>query len=207
VAFPTLTTERLILRELLPTDAADVLVFRGDPVVQKYDDPPIHSLQEARAFIEEMREACTAEQQQTWAVTLKRNDTVIGAVSLQYPNHTGNRYHHRAEVGYGITQAHWGRGIGSEAVRAVVHYGFAHRYLNRIYARTIADNVGSVRLLEKLGFVREGTQREHSLEDDGRFHDSAMYGLIRSDWGYEPIARANSALGPLVDENPGRHSA
>jgi hypothetical protein len=55
--FPFLTTERLVLRNLLPTDAADVLIIRGDPEVQKYDDPPVHTLQEAAEFIEEMRQA------------------------------------------------------------------------------------------------------------------------------------------------------
>jgi ribosomal-protein-alanine N-acetyltransferase len=185
--FPTLTTERLILRELLPADATDVLIIRGDPEVQKYDDPPIHTVQEATDFIEEMRHACKAEQQQVWAVTLKGNDIVIGLVSLQYRNHRGDPYHRRAEVGYGIARARWGQGIGSEAVRAIVTYGFAHLKLNRIYAGTIAVNIESVRMLEKLGFVREGTRRQHSLEDDGRFLDSAMYGLIKSDWGYNPI--------------------
>lgn len=185
--FPTLTTERLVLRELLPTDAADVLVFRGDPEVQKYDDPPIHTLKESADFIEEMRLACANGDQQTWAVTRKGDDTVIGLVSLQHPNRHGDLYHRRAEVGYGIARATWGQGIGSEAVRAVVQYGFEQLNFNRIYAVTIADNHESVRLLEKLGFVREGTQRQHSLEEDGRFHDSAIYGLIRSDWGYEAI--------------------
>ena len=184
MTFPTLTTGRLILRELLPSDAADVLVFRGDPEVQKYDDPPIHTLQEAADFIEEMRQACAKQDQQIWAVTLKGSDTVIGLVSLQYPSRRGDQYHRRAEVGYGIARSSWGQGIGSEAVRAVVGYGFGQLRLNRIYARTIADNFESVRLLEKLGFVREGTQRQHSLEDDGRFHDSAIYGILRSDWGY-----------------------
>jgi len=188
VEFPTLTTERLVLRELLPADAANVLVFRGDPEVQKYDDPPIHTLQEATDFIEEMRQACANQEQQMWAVTLKGNDTVIGLVSLQQPDHRGDQYHRRAEVGYGLARASWGQGIGSEAVRAVVTYGFAHLKLNRIYAGTIADNHESVRLLERLGFVREGTQRQHSLEDDGRFHDSALYGLLRHDWGYAPPA-------------------
>jgi RimJ/RimL family protein N-acetyltransferase len=51
MAFPTLITKRLVLRELLPANAADVLVFCGDPEVQKYDDPPIHSLQEATELL------------------------------------------------------------------------------------------------------------------------------------------------------------
>jgi ribosomal-protein-alanine N-acetyltransferase len=185
---PTLTTERLVLRELLPADAADVLIIRGDPDVQKYDDPPIHTLQEAIDFIAEMRQACATDQQQTWAVTRTGTSTVIGLVSLQYRNHRGDVYHRRAEVGYGLARASWGQGIGSEAVRAAVHYGFVQRKLNRIYAGTIAENYKSVRLLERLGFVREGTRRQHSLEDDGRFLDSAMYGLIRSDWGYDRLS-------------------
>ena len=179
--FPALTTVRLVLRELLRGDATDVLVFRGDPEVQKYDDPRIHTLQEATDFIEEIRQACANQEQQMWAVTFKGNDTVIGLVSLQQPDHRSDRYHRRAEVGYSLARASWGQGIGFEAVRAVVTYGFAHLKLNRIYAGTIADNHKSVRLLERLGFVREGTQRQHSLEEDGRFHDSAMYGLLRSD--------------------------
>jgi ribosomal-protein-alanine N-acetyltransferase len=132
-----------------------------------------------------MRQACANQEQQMWAVTRKGDDTVIGLVSLQYRNQHGDQYHRRAEVGYGIARVIWEQGIGSEAVRAVLQYGFEQLKLNRIYAGTIADNHGSVRLLEKLGFVREGTRRQHSLEDDGRFHDSAMYGLIRSDWGYD----------------------
>ena len=54
--------------------------------------------------------------------------------------------------------------------------------LNRIYAGTIADNHASVRLLERLGFQREGTRRQHSWEEDGTFHDSAIYGLLRSEY-------------------------
>jgi ribosomal-protein-alanine N-acetyltransferase len=54
--------------------------------------------------------------------------------------------------------------------------------LHRIYAATIADNHESVRLLERVGFMREGTSRESSWEDDGTFHDSAMYGLLRREF-------------------------
>ena len=110
MSFPTLTTQRLVLRELLPTDAADVLTFRGDPEVQKYDDPPLHTLAEAGDFIAELRQACASNELQTWAVTVAGSDTVLGLVTLQFWKHTGNRYHHRAEVGYGIARAAWGRG-------------------------------------------------------------------------------------------------
>ena len=184
--FRTLTTKRLSLRELRDADAADVLAFRGDPVVQRFDDPPIHSLEEAVAFIQEMRELSRSEQQQVWAIT-RADDRVIGLVSLQQFDHHGDRYHRRAEVGYGIARAWWGQGLASEAVRAALAFGFEVMELNRIFARTIADNHESVRLLERLGFTREGTQRQHSLEDDRLFHDSAVYGLLRIEWGYSAL--------------------
>ncbi len=64
----------------------------------------------------------------------------------------------------------------------MLRYGFETLNLNRIYARTIADNHKSVRTLERNGFQREGTQRKHSWEDDGTFHDSAIYGLLADEF-------------------------
>ena len=75
----------------------------------------------------------------------------------------------------------WGQGIAGEAVRAVIEYGFTAMKLHRVEVRAIADNHRSVRLLERLGFQREGTLREYSLEDDLAFHDSAVYGLLSTD--------------------------
>ena len=64
----------------------------------------------------------------------------------------------------------------------MIRFGFEEMSLHRIYASTIADNHESVRMLEKIGFHREGTKRESSWEDDGTFHDSAMYGLLRREY-------------------------
>lgn len=177
-SFPVLTTERLILREFRPSDAADVLTFRGDPTVQKYDDPVIHTKAEALTFIDELHEEYLAQKGISWAVTRINQDVVLGAFSL----HHWDQYHRRAEAGYGLACAYWGQGIGSEALWAIVRFGFEQMNLNRIYARTIADNHESVRLLERLGFQREGTFRKHSWEDDGTFHDSAMYGFLREEY-------------------------
>jgi ribosomal-protein-alanine N-acetyltransferase len=172
--FPVLATNRLRLRELRRSDAADVLRFRGDPIVQKYDDPVIHTLTEAESFVAQLQAEYDAHQGINWAVTRSGQDLVLGIFSL----HHWDPYHRRAEAGYGMAHAYWGQGIGSEALRAIVQFGFEQLNLNRIYAGTISDNHESVRLLERLGFRREGTQREHSWEDDGTFHDSAMYGLL-----------------------------
>jgi len=172
--FPILETERLKLRKPEISDARDVLVFRGDPIVQKYDDPIIHTIQEAETFINELLDEYRAQEGISWLLELKDQKTVIGGFGF----HHWDQYHRRAEAGYGIAHAYWGQGFGSEALKAMLRYGFETMNLNRIYARTIADNHESVRLLERNGFQREGTQRKHSWEDDGTFHDSAIYGLL-----------------------------
>jgi ribosomal-protein-alanine N-acetyltransferase len=177
-AFPILETERLILRRPEISDASDVLVFRGDPIVQRFDDPIIHTVQEAQAFINELLEEFRTQSGISWVMELKETRIVIGAFGL----HHWNQYHRRAEAGYGIAHAYWGQGFASEALKAMLRYGFECMNLNRIYARTIADNHESVRLLERNGFTLEGTQRQHSWEDDGTFHDSAIYGLLANEF-------------------------
>jgi [ribosomal protein S5]-alanine N-acetyltransferase len=172
--FPVLVTERLILRNFRPSDTDDVLTFRGDPIVQKYDDPAIHTRSEAQKFIDELQSEYDNREGISWAVVLKEGAVVLGAFGL----HHWNPYHRRAEAGYGIARAYWGQRIATEALRAIVQFGFEQMNLHRIYARTIADNQESVRLLERFGFRLEGTQREHSWEEDGTFHDSAIYGLL-----------------------------
>ena len=176
--FPSLVTERLILRDVRASDAADVLVFRGDPIVQRFDDPVIHTETEAEALIDELNVEYQARAGITWAVALADHDLVVGLFGL----HDWDHYHRRAEAGYGMARAYWGQGLASEALRAILLFAFEQLDLNRIYARTIADNHESVRLLERLGFRREGTQRAHSWEEDGSFHDSAIYGILAKEF-------------------------
>jgi [ribosomal protein S5]-alanine N-acetyltransferase len=176
--FPVLRTERLLLRELSPADAADVFVFRGDPEVQKYNSEPVRDVAAALAFIEELRMGRAEQKSLSWAVTLGEGKPVISDVGFYY----WNSYHCRAEIGYELARSRWGLGIGSEAVAEVIRFGFEQLGLNRIEAATIADNVESVGLLVKLGFKLEGLRRQYSWEEDGRFHDSAMYALLKQDW-------------------------
>ena len=176
--FPVLTTKRLTLRQLQLADAEDMLVFRGDWEVQKYNGPVFQDVIEAQGLIEELQAEYQKKEGISWGVTLTSSDKVIGLFGI----HHWSKYHRRAETGYDLARAYWGQGIASEALRAIIPFGFEQMNLHRIYANTIADNHESVRLLERLGFTREGTKRESSWEDDGTFHDSAMYGLLRREY-------------------------
>ncbi len=176
--FPELITERLVLRKLRLADAADLLVFRGDYEVQKYNGPVLKTIEEAQNDIRAAHTEYDKQEGISWAVTFKDADKVLGSFAFHHWSHK----HRRAEVGYDLARAYWGQGIASETLRAMIPFGFEQMNLNRIYASTIADNHESVRLLEKIGFLREGTKRKSSWEDNGTFHDSAMYGLLRDEY-------------------------
>jgi ribosomal-protein-alanine N-acetyltransferase len=172
VSIPVLRTERLVLREPALADAPALLVFRGDPRVQRFNSEPLRDVAAAEAFISFLRADSASGARRQWAITA--GDEVIGLIGL----HDWQHHHRRAELGYDMAVSHWGQGIATEAARAVIGHGFTVMKLHRIQAHTIADNHRSVRLLERLGFHREGTLREYSLEDDLAFHDSAVYGLL-----------------------------
>ena len=177
-AFPILKTKRLTLRQLESTDAVDMLAFSGDPMVQRFNGPVYETTAEVQKLIDWYHGEYAQQDGISWAVTFTGENKVIGMFGL----HHWSRRHRRAEAGYDLARAYWGQGIASEALRTVLAFGFEQMNLHRIYANTIADNHESVRLLERLGFTREGTKRESSWEDDDTFHDSALYGLLR--WEY-----------------------
>jgi [ribosomal protein S5]-alanine N-acetyltransferase len=178
-AFPTLTGERVVLRELEPADAADLFAFRSDPEVQRYNSAPMQDLAEAAALIDELRAEYAARRAVHWAVTLHGDFRVLGLMGLV----GWEKYHSRAEIGYDLRRDHWGRGLATDAVRVILRFGFARLDLHRIEAQTIADNHGSVRLLQRLGFKLEGVRRAYSWEEDDTFHDGAIYGLLRHEFG------------------------
>lgn len=87
-------------------------------------------------------------------------------------------YRRSADLGYWLGEAFWGRGIASEAVRAVTEYAFAQFDICRLSAGVFEGNPASVRVLEKAGYVSEGRLRR-AVTKDGRTLDQFLYALIR----------------------------
>lgn len=88
---------------------------------------------------------------------------------------------HSAEIGYWLGEMHWGKGITTRALQLVTHHAFEIHPLLRIFALPFGDNLASQRVLEKVGYVREGVLR-HSAVKDGRILDHVMYALLREEW-------------------------
>ena len=112
-----------------------------------------------------------------WGVADGATDAVIGTCTL---THLSN-IHERAEIGFALRQARWGQGLGSEAVAAVVAFAFNQLALHRIDADVDPRNGRSLKLLERVGFKREGHLRERYFMN-GERQDALMMGLLRTDW-------------------------
>jgi RimJ/RimL family protein N-acetyltransferase len=85
------------------------------------------------------------------------------------------------DLGYWIGQPFWGRGLATEAVRAILDFGFRELGLNRVQASHLSRNPSSGRVMKKAGMVREGVHRERLLKN-GVFEDTVGYAILRRDW-------------------------
>ncbi len=172
--FPVLTTERLVLRELRPSDVAEVFALRSDPhVMQHVNRPLATSKVDAEALIELITNTVAANDAVQWAITQKGDDTFIGLIGFW----RFIKDHHYAELGYMLSHDHWGKGLISEAIAAAVDCGFSTLGLHRIEAITRPENTASIRALVKNGFVQEGHFKENIFWN-GTFLDSLYFGRL-----------------------------
>jgi RimJ/RimL family protein N-acetyltransferase len=111
------------------------------------------------------------------AVECKANGCFLGTSSLFHLNLESKR----AEVGYVLARPYWGQGYMTEAAAALVDTAFGKLGFNRLEADIDPRNTASAKLLERLGFQREGLLRERELAQ-GQMTDTALYGLLKSDW-------------------------
>ena len=176
--FPILTTERLHLRQIQPSDAEAFFVIKSDrKVMNFYGDETHQSLEETHTLIQQIQDSYDRREAIFWAITLKEEDTLIGTCTLM----SFNFDFHYAEVGYELSPVYWQQGITSEAVAAILTYGFTELELHRIEAAMDARNTPSKGLLLKLGFTYEGNLRQRFFFRD-QFLDAHYYGLLKDEW-------------------------
>ncbi|MBC3909743.1 GNAT family N-acetyltransferase [Undibacterium umbellatum] len=174
----TIDTPRLHLRPLCLDDAAAILRIRSNPDVMRYmTTAPWTDISQAIAMIERDQAAILKGDIVRLGMIRKSDNVLIGSCILFHLD-AGCR---RAEIGYDMDAAVWGQGYMQEALVALLNYGFNEMNLNRVEADIEPNNLGSAKTLERLGFIREGYFRERWIIE-GVVSDSAIYGLLRSDW-------------------------
>lgn len=176
--FPTLSTNRLHLRQIQSTDAEAIFAIKSDlEVTRRYGQEPHQSLNDTHAWIQRLQASYDQRDALFWCITLKGEDTTIG--SCTFWNFDSS--FHCAEVGYELHPAYWQQGIMSEAVSAMIDYGFRGLKLHRMEACPLTENTPSKRLLLKLGFSYEGNLRQRYFFRD-HFADQLYFGLLKEDW-------------------------
>ena len=171
-----LETERLVLREFQVADAGAIHEYASDPEVAQYMDWGPNTPEETEAVLQmrlRQQEAPDLSDPYSLAVVLKETGKLIGVVSL-YDIDPVNR---SAGVGYCLNRAFWGQGYATEAVRAMLQFGFEELHLHRIYGTCRPENIGSWRVMEKVGMRREGHLREDRWMK-GRWQDSLLYAIL-----------------------------
>jgi ribosomal-protein-alanine N-acetyltransferase len=177
--YPTLTTPRLILREIIPADAVDFFSFASDPEVQKYDsDPPMQEIAEAISRIEQIGQWFASGQAISWGIAFKGENRLIGGLGFYF----WGKVYYKAELGYTVARPYWRRGIAAEAVRALMQFGFETMHLHRINVDTRMDNLASVGLMQKIGFRPEGVRRECIQNEDGTYQSWGLYGMLEDEY-------------------------
>jgi ribosomal-protein-alanine N-acetyltransferase len=173
-----LRTERLVLRPLAALDAGAVFALFSDPEVMRYwSCAPWTGIAQADHHIASAAEGLASGGMLRLGVELAATGDLVGQISM----HHFDQQNRRCDVGYALARAHWGRGYLGEALGAVLEHGFGALALNRVEADVDPRNAGSTRLLERMGFEREGLLRERWIVA-GEMCDTAFYGLLKRDW-------------------------
>ncbi|MCW3467192.1 GNAT family N-acetyltransferase [Chitinophaga nivalis] len=175
--FPLLSTDRLDLIEIKDTHAADLLrLFTNPEVTAFYNVVPLHTTADTLRIIGMFRERQREEAAIRWGIALKGQQEMIGTIGFN--SYTKGR---KGVIVYALEPAYWGKGFITEALTAVLAYGFHTLAVNRIEAEVMPGNVASEKVLEKSGFLHEGLLRQW-LYWEGKWYNINMYALLQADF-------------------------
>ncbi|MDR0943908.1 MAG: GNAT family N-acetyltransferase [Ruminococcus sp.] len=176
--FPLVETERLILRQVTTSDASDIAEWMSDPVLYKYwaVKPSPHELDPIEYFgnEESLRKILDEYDDINLMIYHKEDKKVIGEVEIY-----GIESDYQGEICYRLSPAYQGQGLCAEAVKAFCEAVFLHTKLGRISAHIDVRNIGSEKMIKKIGFSYEGTSRQQLCFDT--ISDWRLYSFLRDD--------------------------
>ena len=189
---PTLTSSRLQLRWLDDRDVAELFAIFSNPQVMRYwSSAPWTDEAAGIQLIESVRRNFAAGSLYQWGVARRNDDAIIGTCTLANVD-APNR---RAEIGFALRHDHWGKGYMFEATSTLLRFAFEQLALHRMEADIDPRNEASIRLIQRLGFQREGYLRERWLVGE-EINDTILYGLLQREWQ----ANRPDTIKPLHDE-------
>ena len=170
-----LTGKQIILRKLRHSDAKSIHNHARHKDIARFTElPHPYRLKHAKDFI---REAKKIKDSHSFGIELMDERGVIGVITLSKIDYG----HKKARVGFWLSKEHHGRGIMSEALFLILDFAFNKLRLNRVACSVFEENIASNNLVQKFGFVREGTEREEEFRF-GKYNHTIMYGLLKREW-------------------------
>jgi len=177
--FPEIDTENLRLRSINQSDAGKLFkILADDEVIKFYDDDVFSEISQASDQINAWEHGYKNKRGIRWGITKKEGGEIIGSCGY-YGFHN---WHKRASIGYELDRSYWRQGIMTEALSAIVDYGFRKMAINRIDAVIMPENIASVKMLEKIGFQQEGLLAEYEKWGTKGFVDLYIYAILRKSW-------------------------
>jgi len=172
----TITTERLYLSPFQEEDARDFYDYAKNPNVGPIAGwAPHKNVEDTLQIMKEIFMHPYA-----WTIRLKGQEKMIGAIALEHDKYRSSA--RSKEIGYSLAEEYWGRGIMTEAAKAVIKFGFEELNLEVIGICTGQINKRSQRVIEKCGFQYEGTIRKTYQVYDGSLRDSLVFSMLREEY-------------------------
>ena len=172
----TISSERLILRPFTERDVDDLYRYAADPNVGPHAGWKPHESREESLEIIQM----FLRDDNVWAIEQKSDHRVIGSLGLH--NDKWRNYPEARMFGYVLAPDSWGKGYMSEAVLRAMEHGFLDLNLRLLSVSHYTFNDRSRRVIEKCGFVYEGTLRQTFRRYDGEIFDEAIYSITKDEW-------------------------
>lgn len=187
--YPQLTMLRLLFRAFAEADIPDLIKLAGNYEVARntLNIPHPYTEADARHWLHLTQQARAQNTGFSFALKLRATGEFIGGIGLTLESRFD-----RAEVGYWLGQPYWGRGLATEALAAVLRFGFEALLLNKIYATHHADNLASGRVMQKNGMLKEGELVQH-IKRDGYYHDLWQYRLTSQEYAQHGVSVDNTA--------------
>lgn len=176
--FPTIHTDRLILRAATLEDCNDAFTIYSDPkVMSGHGESGLRTIEDVATRLDQWFIQPFQQRRGIRFVIATKENKMIGSCGFW----RWEKQHNKAEIGYELSRAFHGQGIMKEALLALLEYGFTQMKLNRIEAKTDHHNIASQKTLLSLGFQLEGIQKEAEFENDN-YVDMYLYALLKKEW-------------------------
>lgn len=174
-----LVTKRLILNSFTVTDADRVASLAGDKRVvdMTASIPYPYKTAMAISWIKTHKEQEDQHKNYIFAIRLKSTSELIGCINIGF-----NERHDRGVVGYWLGHDFWGNGYCTEALQEIIEFGFQDASINKIWAEHKTFNIGSGRVMEKVGMKHEGIMRNHYKQEDDEYLDMSIKSILRSEY-------------------------